>query len=228
MQERGWPTANYRVVAETGPDHHKLFEVEAARAGRASARGHGKTKKEAEQVAAREVIALFELRSSSEKQDVGPGTAPESASARRGNSRARVPHAHRDTEEVHHTSLREYFESLLGHDHAGALRHELRRASVQNSLAIHGTDAFGRRSSAGKQIYFRRHWRMVRKTSCRIAPIRRGDIIVFKFPFDDHPHYVKRVIGIPGDRIKIVDQQVFVNGQELKEPYVVHDPAAAL
>ena len=36
--------------------------------------------------------------------------------------------------------------------------------------------------------------------------IRRGDIIVFKFPFQDHPHYVKRVIGVPGDHVKIVDQ----------------------
>jgi signal peptidase I len=54
--------------------------------------------------------------------------------------------------------------------------------------------------------------------------IRRGDIIVFKFPFDDHPYYVKRVIGIPGDRIRIEDQQVFVNGQLQTEPYVVHDP----
>ncbi len=56
--------------------------------------------------------------------------------------------------------------------------------------------------------------------------IRRGDIIVFKFPFQDHPHYVKRVIGIPGDRVKIVDQQVFVNDKLLNEPYVVHDPTA--
>jgi signal peptidase I len=55
-------------------------------------------------------------------------------------------------------------------------------------------------------------------------PIRRGDIIVFKFPYEDHPHYVKRVIGIPGDRIKLVDQQVYVNGQRKQEPYVVHDP----
>jgi signal peptidase I len=56
--------------------------------------------------------------------------------------------------------------------------------------------------------------------------IRRGDIIVFKFPFDDHAHYVKRVIGTPGDRVKILDQQVYVNGKLLAEPYVVHDPAA--
>src|ERR1700741_5132882 len=55
-------------------------------------------------------------------------------------------------------------------------------------------------------------------------PIRHGDILVFKYPFDDHPHYVKRVIGIPGDRIRIVDQKVFVNGTRLDEPYVVHDP----
>jgi signal peptidase I len=57
-------------------------------------------------------------------------------------------------------------------------------------------------------------------------PVRRGDIIVFRFPYKDHPHYVKRVIGIPGDRIKIVDQQVYVNGKVLNEPYVVHDPGA--
>ena len=55
-------------------------------------------------------------------------------------------------------------------------------------------------------------------------PIRRSDILVFKFPFGDHVHYVKRVIGLPGDRVKIVDKQVYVNGQPLLEPYKVHDP----
>jgi signal peptidase I len=54
--------------------------------------------------------------------------------------------------------------------------------------------------------------------------IHRGDVIVFKFPFDDHPHYVKRVIGLPGERLRIVNQDVFVNGTKLDEPYVVHDP----
>lgn len=56
--------------------------------------------------------------------------------------------------------------------------------------------------------------------------IRRGDVIVFKFPFQDHTHYVKRVIGVPGDRIRIVNSQVYVNGKALSEPYAVHDPSA--
>src|SRR5499427_3012992 len=57
-------------------------------------------------------------------------------------------------------------------------------------------------------------------------PLERGDIIVFKFPYQDHPHFVKRVIGLPGDHLKVVDQQVYVNGKPLSEPYVVHDPAS--
>jgi signal peptidase I len=57
-------------------------------------------------------------------------------------------------------------------------------------------------------------------------PLERGDIIVFKFPYQEHQHFVKRVIGLPGDRVKVVDQAVYVNGKLLNEPYVVHDPAA--
>lgn len=56
--------------------------------------------------------------------------------------------------------------------------------------------------------------------------IRRGDIIVFKFPFDDHSHYVKRVIGLPGDRVRIVNERVYVNDKPLNEPYVIHSPPA--
>src|ERR1700720_4931603 len=43
-------------------------------------------------------------------------------------------------------------------------------------------------------------------------PLERGDIIVFKYPFADHQHFVKRVIGLPGDRLKLVDQRVYING----------------
>jgi signal peptidase I len=56
--------------------------------------------------------------------------------------------------------------------------------------------------------------------------VRRGDIIVFKFPYQDHPYYVKRVIGVPGDLVKIVDQRVYVNEKPLNEPYVFRDLAA--
>jgi len=63
----------------------------------------------------------------------------------------------------------------------------------------------------------------------KILPYRtlqRGDIIVFKFPYADHQHFVKRVIGLPGDHLKLVDQEVYINGKPLSEPYVVHDAAA--
>jgi signal peptidase I len=57
-------------------------------------------------------------------------------------------------------------------------------------------------------------------------PLQRGDIIVFKYPYADHQHFVKRVIGLPGDRLKMIDQDVYVNGKLLNEPYVVHDATA--
>jgi signal peptidase I len=55
---------------------------------------------------------------------------------------------------------------------------------------------------------------------------KRGDLIVFTFPYQNHPVYIKRVIGVPGDRVKIVDRQVYVNGQRMSEPYILHDLAA--
>lgn len=56
--------------------------------------------------------------------------------------------------------------------------------------------------------------------------LHRGDIIVFKYPYADHQHFVKRVIGLPGDHLKLVDQDLYINGKLLREPYVVHDPGA--
>src|SRR6266478_9416796 len=50
--------------------------------------------------------------------------------------------------------------------------------------------------------------------------ISRGDIIVFHYPVNPAQHFVKRVIGVPGDRIHLVNKRVFVNGVPLPEPYV--------
>jgi signal peptidase I len=52
-------------------------------------------------------------------------------------------------------------------------------------------------------------------------PIRRGDIIVFRYPVDPAQHFVKRVIGLPGDRIRLRHSRVYINGRVLNEPYVV-------
>lgn len=52
--------------------------------------------------------------------------------------------------------------------------------------------------------------------------VKRGDIIVFKFPPSPKENYVKRVIGVPGDRIKLVSKTLYLNGKPVKEPYVVH------
>src|ERR1700733_3353696 len=54
---------------------------------------------------------------------------------------------------------------------------------------------------------------------------KRGDVIVFRYPMDIRQNFVKRVIGVPGDHIHIVDKVVYVNGKALTEPYTQHiDP----
>jgi len=52
--------------------------------------------------------------------------------------------------------------------------------------------------------------------------VRRGDIIVFRYPMDIKEDYVKRAIGLPGDHIRLVDKQLILNGHPVNEPYVQH------
>jgi signal peptidase I len=61
--------------------------------------------------------------------------------------------------------------------------------------------------------------------SGRLLPyseVQRGDIIVFRWPVDISQNYVKRVIGLPGDHIRIESKDVYRNGTKLIEPYVQH------
>ena len=52
--------------------------------------------------------------------------------------------------------------------------------------------------------------------------VRRGDVIVFRYPLDISQDYVKRAIGVPGDHIRFVEQQLILNGKPTIEPYVKH------
>jgi signal peptidase I len=54
--------------------------------------------------------------------------------------------------------------------------------------------------------------------------VKRGDIIVFRYPVDIDENYVKRVMGVPGDHIHLENKEVFLNGKKLVEPYVQHIP----
>src|SRR6266545_4233542 len=56
-----------------------------------------------------------------------------------------------------------------------------------------------------------------------LGSIERGDMVVFWFPLDPSKSYIKRVIGVPGDRVNIDAGQVYVNGRTLSEGYVPDD-----
>ncbi len=47
--------------------------------------------------------------------------------------------------------------------------------------------------------------------------LKRGEIVVFRYPLSPELHFVKRVIGLPGDRVKLVDRQVYVNGERMRQ-----------
>lgn len=53
---------------------------------------------------------------------------------------------------------------------------------------------------------------------------KRGDIIIFKYPDNEEEIYIKRVIGVPGDIVEIVDGQVYINSEPLDEPYLWEKP----
>jgi signal peptidase I len=53
--------------------------------------------------------------------------------------------------------------------------------------------------------------------------LRRGEIVVFRFPLDPSKSFLKRIIGLPGETVTLVDGVVAVNGKPLGEPYVIEE-----
>jgi signal peptidase I len=55
-----------------------------------------------------------------------------------------------------------------------------------------------------------------------VADIKRGDVVVFKYPEEPERDFVKRVIGLPGETLEVREKRVYINGQRIDEPYVFY------
>ena len=94
-------------------------------------------------------------------------------------------------------------------------------SSMEDTLLI-GDHLFVNRFIYGLRVPF---------TKSRPLALRqpvRGDIVVFIPPHQRDKDFIKRVVGVPGDVVEIRDQEVYVNGTKLTEPFVVHKDTAAL
>jgi signal peptidase I len=113
------------------------------------------------------------------------------------------------------------------------------QTSIQNfrveGSSMHPTLEGGQYLLVNKLVYFRidqerlsriiPFWKVAEANEhFAVHPPQRGEVIVFAFPKDPTRDFVKRVIGVPGDRVEIREGTVFVNGEALDEPYITdHD-----
>lgn len=65
---------------------------------------------------------------------------------------------------------------------------------------------------------------IVNRLAYKLGEPEYGDVVVFHFPGDPGQEYIKRVIGLSGDSVKVLDGTVYVNDQPIQEPYIAADP----
>jgi len=66
---------------------------------------------------------------------------------------------------------------------------------------------------------------LVNKLAYRLGEPHHGDVIVFHYPADPSEDYIKRLVGLPGDEIRVGNGLVYINGQAMDEPYIAAPPA---
>ena len=225
----------YRVKSESGPDHHKRFLVEVRlktaedEPGKHLARGMGSTKKNAEQDAARR--ALERLKAAGRK--AGAAAAGDRAGRRRGGAQQRYEHlcpralAHcrsgsRGCGSICRPCPRPWPRLLSLVVVALFLLTFVLQPYLIPSESMERTLLVGDFVLVNKQIYAPAG--SLTRWLLPYRDVARGDIVVFHHP--QHPYLVKRVVGLPGDRLRIDDGRVTVNGALLDEPYAAFEPAA--
>jgi len=123
-------------------------------------------------------------------------------------------------------------EPSSGEERPGGLRHflidviETVLLSLLLFLGINAVSARIRIESVSMQpTLYEGDFVIVNKLAYNLGEPGRGDVIVFRYPPDpEREPYIKRVIGLPGDRISVHDKRVFVNNEPMLEPYISAPP----
>lgn len=64
---------------------------------------------------------------------------------------------------------------------------------------------------------------IVNKLAYRSGELERGDVVVFPFPLNKEEDFIKRIVGLPGDKLEIIRGDIFLNGTRINEPYLLSD-----
>lgn len=118
--------------------------------------------------------------------------------------------------------LREYFEAIvLAVILALFFRTFVIEAFKIPSSSMEDNLLIGDHILVNKFVYAPTNWASEKKL-LPIDDVKRGDVIVFKFPEEPSRNFIKRVIGVGGETVEIKDKQVYINGKPIPEPYKFH------